>query len=388
MFSHVIGQIDNENNGVSGVEKYFDSELKTLRSPLQLSLDSSIQYLIRNELISFSEIFNYIGSAAILMNVNNGEIISMLSLPDFNLNERKNLENLNYINRATKAVYELGSVFKTFTFTAGLNENVIDVNTEFKNLKKQISCGKNKIGEYDEDIPSNLTAEQILIMSGNIGSVRIAQKLGIEKYKSFLNDLGLLKKIDFDLEEIGTPLSIEWGKCKLATSSFGHGITTTPLQLSRGYAVISNGGYLIEPTLIKNFNNKKIFNKILKDGVSQKVNNVLRKIVSTKEGTAGFANVKGFDVGGKTGTAQKSVNGKYTNKKINTFISIFPSSKPKFVLMILLDEPKANKDYIYNYRDGSNFKYKGNFRNTAGWTAAEVAGNIIERIGPILATKY
>ena len=110
--------------------------------------------------------------------------------------------------------------------------------------------------------------------------------------------------------------------------------------------------------------------------------------MSTKEGTAGFANVKGFDVGGKTGTAQKSVNGKYTNKKINTFISIFPSSKPKFVLMILLDEPKANKDYIYNYRDGSNFKYKGNFRNTAGWTAAEVAGNIIERIGPILATKY
>ena len=139
---------------------------------------------------------------------------------------------------------------------------------------------------------------------------------------------------------------------------------------------------------MKNSNNNKNFKKILRDGTSEKVNKVLRKIVSTKKGTAGFANVEGFNIGGKTGTAQKTINGKYSDKKVNTFISIFPTSKPKFVLMILLDEPKANEDYIYNYRDGSNFKYKGNFRNTAGWTTAEVAGKIIEKIGPILATKY
>ena len=388
LFSHVVGQIDDNNNGISGVEKYFDFELKSKRSPLELTLDSNIQHLIREELISFSRVFNYVGSSAILMNVNNGEVISMLSLPDFNLNERKNLNNLNYINRATKAVYELGSVFKTFTFAAGLNENIIDIKTEFNNLEKQLTCGKNKIGEYDKDIPKDLTAEEILIMSGNVGSVRIAQKIGIEKYKSFLNDLGLLQKIKFDLEEIGTPLEIKWGKCKLATSSFGHGITTTPLQLSKAYAIISNGGYLIKPTILKNSNNNKNFKKILRDGTSEKVNKVLRKIVSTKKGTAGFANVEGFNIGGKTGTAQKTINGKYSDKKVNTFISIFPTSKPKFVLMILLDEPKANQDYIYNYRDGSNFKYKGNFRNTAGWTTAEVAGKIIEKIGPILATKY
>ena len=134
-------------------------------------------------------------------------------------------------------------------------------------------------------------------MSGNVGSVRIAQKIGIEKYKSFLNDLGLLQKIKFDLEEIGTPLEIKWGKCKLATSSFGHGITTTPLQLSKAYAIISNGGYLIKPTILKNSNNNKNFKKILRDGTSEKVNKVLRKIVSTKKGTAGFANVEGFNIG-------------------------------------------------------------------------------------------
>ena len=126
----------------------------------------------------------------------------------------------------------------------------------------------------------------------------------------------------------------------------------------------------------------------MKKGVSEKVNSSLRKVVSSNEGTAGFANIKGYEVGGKTGTAQKSVNGKYSEKKINTFISIFPTSKPKFVLLVLLDEPKVNKEYIYNYRDGSGFKYKGNWRNTAGWTSVEIAGKIIEKIGPILATKY
>ena len=123
-------------------------------------------------------------------------------------------------------------------------------------------------------------------------------------------------------------------------------------------------------------------------GISNKVNNVLRKIVSTKSGTAGFANVKGYEIAGKTGTAQKSENGKYTNEKVNTFVSIFPYSKPKFTLLVLLDEPKANQEYIYTFRDGTNFKYKGNKRNTAGWTSVEIAGKIIEKIGPILATKY
>ena len=389
LFSHVIGQIDNDNNGISGIEKSFDKELKSSRYPLVLTLDTNIQHLFRNELIASKEIFKNIGSAGILMNVNTGEIISMISLPDFDLNKRENIKDLKYINRATKAVYELGSVFKTFTFAAGLNEQVIEKNTVFENLEKKIFCAGNPIGEYDEKIPQTLTAEQILIRSGNIGSVRIGQKLGIEKYKSFLENIGLTKKLQFDIEEIGQPLPFEWGKCKLATASFGHGITTTALQLSNGYAIISNGGYLVKPTLLlKNKSNKSENERILNGNISKEVNTVLRKIVSSKEGTAGFANIPGFDIGGKTGTAQKSINGKYSNKKVNTFVSIFPTSKPKFVLLVLLDEPVANQEYIYSYKDGTNFKYKGNWRNTAGWTSVEIAGKIIEKIGPILATKY
>ena len=389
LFSHVLGQIDDDNNGISGIEKFYDYELKNNNNPITLSLDANIQYLIRQELIAANKIFQNIGSAAILMNIDSGEILSLISFPDFDLNKRDTIIDVNYINRATKAVYELGSVFKTFTFAAGLNEGVIKTDTPFVNLEKKIFCGGNPIGEYDNEIPRDLTAEEILIRSGNIGSVRIAQKLGVEKFRNFLNDLGILKKISFDIHEIGQPHSLNWGKCKLATSSFGHGITTTPLQLSVGYAIISNGGYKIKPTLIKDNNiDKYQFKRILDDDVSNKVNFALRKVVSTKEGTAGFADVKGYEVGGKTGTAQKSINGKYSKEKINTFVSIFPSSKPKYVLMVLLDEPKVNKDYIYNYRDGSGFKYKGNFRNTAGWTTVEIAGKIIERVGPILATKY
>ena len=389
LFSHILGQIDDNNNGISGLEKHYDYELKSTKNSLKLSLDTNIQYLIRNELIKSQEIFNNLGSAAILMQTNNGEILSMVSLPDFDLNKRERIQDAVYINRATKGVYELGSVFKTFTLAAGLNENVVDLDTNFVNLEKKITCGKNTIGEYDDKIPSNLTAEEILIRSGNIGTVRIAQKIGIEKYKVFLENLGLLNKIEFDIEEVGSPLTFQWGKCKLATSSYGHGITTTALQLSNAYAIISNGGYKIRPTLIKTKNiDKRKYEKILKVGVSESVNKVLRKVVSTKEGTAGFANVKGFEVAGKTGTAQKSLNGKYSNKKINTFVSIFPASNPKYVLLVLLDEPEVNKDYVYNFRDGTGSKYKGNWRNTAGWTTVEIAGKIIEKIGPILATKY
>ena len=212
LFSHIIGQIDNENNGVSGLEKSFDKKLKETNKDLKLTVDMNLQYLIREELIKFQNIFNSIGSAVILMNSKNGEILSLLSIPDFDLNQRQMLEDKNLINRATKGVYELGSVFKTFTYAAGLSDGSIDPDTEFRNLEKKIYCSKFPIGEYDEKIPSDLTAEQILIRSGNIGSIRIAQKVGLEKFKKFLNDLGILDTLEFDIEEIGSPLKFKWGK--------------------------------------------------------------------------------------------------------------------------------------------------------------------------------
>ncbi len=388
LFSHIIGQIDDDNNGISGLEKSFDSELKKARVPLQLTVDTNIQFLIRNELIKFQEIFRAKGAAAILMNVNTGNIISMVSLPDFNLNERETITDVNYINRATKGVYELGSVFKTFTVAAGLDEGLIETDTKFLNLEKKLECGKNTINEYDKKISSNLTVEQILIRSGNIGSVKIAQKLQIEKLNSFLEKIGILKKINFDIKEVGEPIPFKWGKCKLATVSFGHGITTTLLQLAKAYAIISNGGLEIKPTLIKkDSKNVKDNKRLIKKEVSQKINKILRKIVATSEGTAELANVSGYDVGGKTGTANQSKNGKYTTDKINTFASIFPSKKPKYTLIVMMEEPKTNSEYIYHYRDDKQ-PIKGSPRSTAGWTSVEVAGKIIEKIGPILATKY
>jgi cell division protein FtsI (penicillin-binding protein 3) len=386
LFSHIVGQIDDDNIGISGLEKTLDRKLKETNKPIQLTVDEDIQYLIRKELIKFNNIFDANGSAAILMNVNNGEILSLVSLPDFDLNQRQKIEDINFINRATKGVYELGSVFKTFTLAAALNEKIVETNTEFVDLEKSIRCGGNTISEYDLKIPSNLTAEEILIRSGNIGSVRIGQKLGLEKFMEYMNKFDLMNQMNFDIEEMGVPLKLRWGKCKLATASFGHGITTTPIQLAKAYSIVSNGGYEIHPTLIKK-DKTEIKKRILDQEVSFKINNILRKIVTTKEGTASLANVNGYEVGGKTGTAQKIINGNYSNKKINTFASIFPISNPKFTLVVMLDEPKTNKDYIYTYRDGSG-KYKGTPFNTAGWTSVEIVGQIIDKIGPILATKY
>ena len=384
LFSHIIGQIDDNNQGISGLEKSFNDRLKKKKEPLRLTVDTDIQFLIREQLIKFNTIFRSKGTAAILMNVNSGEIISMVSYPDFDLNKREKVVDLNFINRATKGVYELGSVFKTFTIAAGLEQDLIDVDTKFLDLPKIIWCAGKPIREYSNKMPSSLTVEEILIRSGNIGSVRIGQKLEIDKLESFLEKIGVLNKIDFDIEEVGEPIAFKWGKCKLATVSFGHGITTTPLQLAKGYSIISNGGFDVKPSLVKNDEDyKKAKKRIIKEGVSEKINLILRKVVATNEGTAELADIAGYEVGGKTGTAQS-----YTRKaKINTFASIFPTSKPKYTLIVLLDEPKTNSEYIYHYRDGKQ-PTKGTPFNTAGWTSVEVTGKIIERIGPILATKH
>ena len=388
LFSHIIGQIDDDNNGISGLEKSFDEVLRNSKNPLKLTVDKDLQFLIRKELIKYQEIFKSKGSASILMNVNNGNILSIISLPDFNPNKRQNITDVNFINRVTKGTYEFGSVFKPFTFASALNENLIEPNTEFIDLPKSISCDKNRIREYDDKIPSDLTAEQIIIRSGNIGSVRIAQLVGSEKHKSFLKKVGLLNSINFDIDEVAPQKDYNFGKCKLATASFGHGVATTILQLAKGYAIISNGGYDIKPSLInKTRENNKKKTKLINEGVSQQVVKILRKIVNTEEGTAKFADVLNYEIGGKTGTADQPKEGSYSEAKINTFASIFPTSNPQYVFIVMLDTPQKAKDYYYKYRHQKG-GWKGTLYNTAGWTSVEVAGKIIDKIGPILATKY
>jgi cell division protein FtsI (penicillin-binding protein 3) len=386
LFSHVLGQINDDNLGISGLEKSFNEKLTESKNPLILSLDVNLQHIIREELISGNNIFQTLGSAALLMEINSGEILSLVSLPDFDLNERINIEDPIYLNKITKGVYELGSVFKTFTLTVGIESGAIKANTVFKDLKNQIICGGMPISEHDK-LPKNLTAEEILVRSSNIGAIRIAQKVGTQNYKEFLNSLELFEKINFELEEVGTPIPFKWGKCTLETASFGHGITTTPLQLAKAYAIIGNGGHKINPTILLKKNiSLRNDEQIISLKTSNIINSMLRKVVSNKKGTASFADKKGYEVGGKTGTARKAINGIYSKeKKINTFVSMFPISKPKYVLLVMLDEPKSAPDFVYEFSSG--YKLTGETRNTAGWNTVIVAGNIIEKIGPILATN-
>jgi cell division protein FtsI (penicillin-binding protein 3) len=320
------------------------------------------------------------------MEIDSGEILSLVSLPDFDLNKRTNIEDPIYLNKITKGVYELGSVFKTFTLAAGLESESIKANTVFKDLKNQIICGGMPISEHDK-LPKNLTAEEILVRSSNIGAIRIAQRVGTKNYKEFLNSLELFEKINFELEEVGIPIPFEWGKCTLETASFGHGITTTPLQLAKAYAIIGNGGHKINPTILLKKNiSLRNEGQIISLKTSNIINSMLRKVVSNKKGTASFADKKGYEVGGKTGSARKVINGIYSKeKKINTFVSLFPISKPKYVLLVMLDEPKSAPDFVYEFSSG--YKLTGETRNTAGWNTVIVAGNIIEKIGPILATN-
>ena len=385
LFSHVVGQIDEDNNGISGLEKSFDQKLKNERDKLVLTLDKELQFIIRNELLNSQKIFKNVGGAGILMNINNGEILSLVSIPDFNLNSRKLISDNNYINRATKGVYELGSVFKSFTIAAGLNYGLISPEYMFENIERKMKCGGRVISEYDENLPKDLSVEDILVYSSNIGSVKIGQLVGQEKLKSFLKQIGVLNQLNFDIDEIGTPLPFTWRDCKLKTVSYGHGITTTPIQLAKGYAILANGGYEIRPTLIKKDIYKSKKKRILKKNVSSQINNIFRKVVT--HGTASLSDVEGYEVGGKTGTAQIVENGVYTNKKINTFASVFPSSDPKYVLVILLEDTKLSRDYVYKYRNKPG-SFKGTPFNTAGWTSVEITGKIIDKIGPILATKY
>ena len=207
----------------------------------------------------------------------------------------------------------------------------------------------------------------------------LARKVGEYEYKKFIKETKLLNTPELEIEELGTPLSFEWNKCKLETISYGHGIAVTPLQATATYAALTNGGNIIKPTIIKkeNYQDNK---KIISSQTSKKINTILRKVVTEKEGTASLANIYGYDVGGKTGTSQKYRN---ENDNLNTFISIFPSNSPKYVLLVMLENPQIAKDLTYNYR---GMKIKGT-RNEAGWNSVYVTGKIIKKIGPILAIK-
>ena len=379
LFSHIIGQVDYDNYGISGVEKYFDKKLKDkelLKKPFKLTLDSNVQHIINKELGKAIKTFDATGGGAVLMNVNNGDIISLVSLPNFNINQRRTIKDKKFINKITKGVYELGSIFKTFTIALALEHKLVDTNTIIKDIPRKIRCSIHEITDIKEH-PKNLTVEDILIRSSNVGSVVLAKKVGEKNFKEFIKKTKLTKNPEIELEEVGLPHQLKWNRCKLETVSYGHGITTTPLQVTALYAALVNGGQLVTPSLIKDRRINTSQNIISKD-TSKKLSNILRKVVTSKNGTASLADKNGYYVGGKTGTAESYGNNK---NRINTFISVFPTNKPNFALFVMLENPKINKDLIYNYR---GVMTKAPY-NTSGWNSVYVAGKIIEKIGPILA---
>jgi cell division protein FtsI (penicillin-binding protein 3) len=382
LYSHILGQVDYDNYGVSGVEKYFDKKLKDkkkINSPLQLTLDTNIQHLIDEELNNALKTFRATGGGALLMDVNNGEVLSLVSLPNFNINIRENITNKNYINKITKGVYELGSIFKTFTVALALEKELVSPETIITNIPRKIKCSIHEISDIKK-FPEKLSVEDILIRSSNIGTLMLARKIGEKDFKNFIKETDLLITPDFELEELGTPIAFNWDKCKLETISYGHGIAVTPLQVTATYAALTNGGNFVKPTIILKKKYTKNLKKIISSETSKKINKILRKVVTNKEGTASMANIYGYDVAGKTGTSQMYGN---KNENLNTFISVFPAREPKYVLLVMLENPQVAEELIYNYR-GLNIK---GTRNEAGWNSVYTAGKIIKKIGPILAIK-
>ena len=379
LYSHILGQVDYDNYGISGIEKYFDKELKNLsisNEPLQLTLDTSLQHIIDEELNKALITFKATGGASLLMDVKSGEILSMVSLPNFDINKRQKITDTRYINKITKGVYELGSVFKTFTVALALEKNLVTPETVIKNIPQKLKCSSYNISDIKKH-PKDLSVEDILVRSSNIGTVIIAKKIGENNYKNFLKESNLLKKSKLEIEETGIPLRFKWDKCKLETISFGHGIAVTPLQTTALYAALANGGNIITPTIVKKDKYLKS-KKIISAETSSQINQILRKVVTEKEGTASLADIYGYNVGGKTGTSQ-SYSKKIEN--LNTFISVFPSQSPKYALLVMLENPKIASDLVYNYR---GIKIKG-ARNEAGWNSVYTTGKIIKKIGPILA---
>ena len=380
LFSHIIGKIDIDNNGISGFEMHHDQELRDKNKiliPIKLSLKANIQYMIHEELNKGVKDFSALGAAAILMQADTGKIISMVSLPDSDGNERKNLKEKKYLSKTTKSLYEMGSVSKTFTIASAIENKVVDKNYLFSDLRQRVYCGKFPIDEYRWDkSKKNLTVEQILVKSSNIGTIEIIKKNGLEKHQEFLENLEIFENPKLEVVELSKPNKNRWGKCNTFTSGFGHGINTTLLQLTRAYASIVNGGELPKATILED---TKIENKrVISQQTSKLMNDMLRANVDSKnktEGSGRKADINGYYVIGKTGTAQKpsEIEKGYSKEIVNIFASAFPYPKPKYVLTILIDEPKGAPQ-IWKHS-----------RREAGWNAVYIAGKIIQKIGPSLA---
>lgn len=368
LFAHILGKANVDNVGVSGLEKELNERLTTSDLPLRLSIDAGVQDTIREKLSAAVAKFNAIGASAILMDVNTGEVLAMLSLPDFDPNSGSVPDERALFNFTTKGLYEPGSVLKIFNAAMGLESGKIKLADKF-DATKPLKLRYNTIKDYRGE-NRWLDLQEILIYSSNIGSAQIALKVGKDTQRKFLKSLGLFDTIEgFEVTEKAHPsLPRRWGEETTATVAYGYGISVTPLHLISAFSAVVNGGIYHTPTLLKK-DTPQEGRKVMSLNTSKKMRQLLRGVVV--KGSGKRANVAGYEVAGKTGTAQKLVNGRYIDKKVMTsFMATFPVSNPKYALFLMMDEPKASKE---------TFGFA-----TSGWNTVPTAGEIITAIAPQL----
>lgn len=375
LLAHMVGYTNVDQSGLSGVERGLNEKLHD-GEDATLSIDVRLQHILHREVFRAIEEFTAKAGAGVILDAHTGEVLAGVSLPDFNPHEPGNVDPQKIFNRLTLGVYELGSIFKIFS-TAALLEN-FDLEMDYTfDAREPLRAGRFTINDYHAE-DRILTIPEVFMYSSNIGSALMGQMVGTEKLKGFYADLGLLDPLSVEIREIGAPLVPNpWREVSTLTASYGHGLATTPLQMAAAVATIVNGGYKVSPTLLAAprqgdvaMAQDNIKQRIITPQTSQKMRELLRLTVA--EGTGANADVPGLQVGGKTGTAEKfSASGGYDRSRlISSFVGVFPSADPDYVVMVMVDEPKGNK---------RSFGYA-----TAGWVAAPATARIISAMANVL----
>lgn len=377
LLSHVLGYVGLDNEGLAGMERYYDKKLRNTeenKEPLALSIDVRVQNIVYEALKKGVDASQAIGATGIVADVHTGELISMVNLPDFDPHQSGPASSKGHFNRATLGTYELGSTFKTFTTAMALDYGTANLNTNY-DATRPLKYGRFTINDSH---PENrwLSVAEVYTYSSNIGTVRMIMDVGAKRQQEFLRKIGLMDPIKIELPELGSPqypTPENWKEINMATISYGQGISVTPLHLVRAFSAIVNGGELFPLTLIKGSNQRLKAERVISEKTSMQMRRLMRMVV--EYGTAKKADVKGYRVGGKTGTAEKvaSSGGYNAHAKLALLISAFPTDDPKYIVLVIIDEPKPTKA-TYGFATG-------------GWNAAPVVSEIISRIGPLLGVE-
>ncbi len=374
--AHVLGYVGVDRNGLGGIERYMNDRLSDeayIEEPYQLSLDVRIQHALEDEMMATMQKHEALGGAGLVMDVRTGEVLAMASLPDFDPNNASASPKSHFFNRATQGVYELGSTFKTFTVAQGLDDGTITLNSRY-DATEPLRIGRFRI---HDDHPQKrwLNVPEIYAYSSNIGAARIVDDIGYDEQQMFMRDLGLLSPASIELSEVGAPLLPErWSRVQGMTISYGHGLAVSPVQLGSAIASMVNGGFHNPATLVRNDDNQQLVQakQVISSKTSAQIRRLMRLVV--EEGTGSQADVAGYLVGGKTGTAEKSVAGGYNEKAVMaSFVGVFPMDDPRYLVFTIFDEPKGTKD-TFNFVGG-------------GWVSAPTVGRVIARIAPMLGVK-